>query len=236
MINNIKAISILFFLLLTTLVYAQEKGSVFLSVFPKDAVIKLNDTLLKSHETYSLDTGNYTIKMWTPTREYVERNITIKPNQTTRLHEVLSYSTDYKAYQKKKRMYNIEMILTRYVPPMIITGVIINTFSIKKSINEELNLANQTKDKYENEFNKDLVLQYKSEYNFHKAEYEKNIDNYNKNLIIGGAIILASATLEYLSFKLKKPEYKEKVLLSSFGLNNYNNKLSPSISLTYKFN
>jgi hypothetical protein len=205
-------------------------------VFPKDAVIKLNDTLLNSHETYPLDTGNYMIKMWAPTREYVERNVNIKSGQTNRLHEVLSYSEDYKSYRKSKRRYAIEMILTRYVPPLLVTGVIINTLSIRKSVNEELDLANAAKDKYDNEFNQDLLLVYKNEYNYHKEAYEDNIDKYNKNLLIGGAIILASATLEYLSFKLKKPEYKEKVLLSSFGLNNYNNKLSPSISLTYKFN
>jgi hypothetical protein len=234
---NLKSIlTTLLLVFLASQLYSQEKGSVFLSVFPKDAVIKLNDTLLNSHETYPLDTGNYMIKMWAPTREYVERNVNIKSGQTNRLHEVLSYSEDYKSYRKSKRRYAIEMILTRYVPPLLVTGVIINTLSIRKSVNEELDLANAAKDKYDNEFNQDLLLVYKNEYNYHKEAYEDNIDKYNKNLLIGGAIILASATLEYLSFKLKKPEYKEKVLLSSFGLNNYNNKLSPSISLTYKFN
>ena len=38
-------------LMLTTFAFSQEKGSLFLNVFPKDAINRMNDSLLKSQQT-----------------------------------------------------------------------------------------------------------------------------------------------------------------------------------------
>lgn len=229
-----KKILFLFFII-SSVSYAQEKGNVFLSVFPESAIIKLNDSTLKSQQTYSLDTGSYLIKMWMPKREYVERKIDIKSAQTFRLHEVLSYSEEYKKHLRKKRMYTIEVILTRYVPPILLGYSIYSTLKANSAINDELSLANESKDKYENEFQQDLIITYKNDYYYHKSLYEKNVKKYNNNLLITSTLLVSSAVLQYVSYKIKKPQYEEKVLLSSFYLNNYNNQLIPSISLTYKF-
>ncbi len=221
------------FFIISSVSYAQEKGNVFLSVFPENAIIKLKDSTLKSQQTYSLDTGSYLIKMWMPQREYVERKIDIKSAQTIRLHEVLSYSEDYKKHLRKKRMYAIEIILTRYVPPILLGYSIYSTIKSNKAVSNELDLTNESKTKYENEFNQSLLTTYKSDYYYHKELYEDNVKKYNNNLIYTGVIFTSAAVLQYLSYKLKKPQYEEKILLSSFFLNNYGNKLIPSISLTY---
>lgn len=241
-LKNIILILILTFILTET--YSQEKGSVFLSVFPKDAVIKLNDNILKSHETYPLDTGNYQIKMWAPTREYVERNVNIKSGQINRLHEVLSYSEDYKNYKKSKRMYSIGKGFMRYVSPVIFVFFVKNSFStwndLENKVNKNYDLAVTAKNDYENATSQSNISFYKNIYNGYKNSYEESLDNYNSSrknrIIVGSALLFTTVAFEYLSFKLKKPEYKEKVLLSSFGFNNINNQYSPSISLTYKFN
>ncbi|MGE0561763.1 MAG: hypothetical protein AB7O47_08100 [Flavobacteriales bacterium] len=229
-----KKITTLILLLIVIKAFSQEKGAVFLSVFPENAIIRLNDSLLKSQQTYTLDTGNYNVKMWLPTREYVERTINIKEAQTTRLHEVLSYSDDYKKYLRKKRMYHLDKIVMRYVPPIALGYVIYNTISINNKISDEKNLANEAKTRYENASDKQLLTTYKNEYSAHKTSYDENVDKYNKSIIIGSVLVISTAALQYFSYKLKKPEYTEKTLLSSFSLNSYNNQVIPSVMLTYK--
>lgn len=229
--------------MLTSLAYSQEKGSLFLNVFPKDAIIRMNDTLLKSQETYLLDTGNYSLKIWLPTREYVERTVNVQENKTTQLLEVLSYSDDYKKYKRKMTMYHIDKTLMRYVSPIILAVFIQNSLSTWKDLDEEVttryDLAITAKNNYDNGVFQDDLLVQKSSYEMRKAAYEDKLNEYNDSrrnrMIIGGALIVTTAALEYLSFKLKKPEYQEKVLLSSFSVGSYNNQLVPSYSLTYKF-
>ena len=230
-----KKLTILLFLILSSIVNAQEKGLLFLRVFPENAIIRLNDTLLKSQQTYPLDTGNYTLKMWLPTREYVERTVNIKEGKQTQLLEVLSYSDDYKKYQGRQRLYILDKIFLRYVPPVALGYIIYKTISLNNQVTEEYNLSIEAKNNYDAAFNKGQLETYKNEYTAHKSAYDKNVIDYNRSILISGALILTTAALEYLSFKLKKPVYTEKVLLSSLTLSSYNNSIIPSISLTYKF-
>lgn len=230
-----KKITTLILLLIVIKAFSQEKGSVFLSVYPTDAIIRLNDSLLKSQQTYTLDTGNYNVKMWLPTREYVERTINIKEAQITRLHEVLSYSDDYKKYKRKKNMYVLDIIFTRYLPPAMLGTAIYTTLYFKKEMDSEFELATEAKSNYENASLKGDLLTHKNTYNGHKDTYDKNVKLYNTGIIISSVLAVSSVALHYLSHKLKKPIFEEKTLLSSITLNNYNNQVYPSLSLTYKF-
>jgi hypothetical protein len=233
------------FLFISVFSFSQEKGSVYLRVFPQSAIIKLNDSLLKSHQTYPLDTGVYLLKMWSPKREYVERNVKISENKTTQFLEVLSYTEEYKKYKKKKFLYNLQKVTFRYAPPIVLGWFLLDTKStlsnLSKEVDEQYDLAIDAKSKYEDEgeTNRDQLLLYKESYEIHSDLHQKKLDTYNQSrknrMMIGGAIVLTTVALEYLSFKLKKPNYEEKVLLSSFGVANYNNNLVPSFLLTYKF-
>lgn len=222
-------------LLVSSIAFSQEKGSVFLSVFPTNAVIRLNDSLLKSHETYLLDTGSYNIKMWSPTREYVERTFNIQAEKTTRLHEVLTASDDYKKFKMNTFIFHVEKTFIRYVPPIVLGISIFTTLSYKNDMNKEYELANTAKSNYDNAFIKDDLLSYKNSYEEHRNAYDNNVKKYNTGLIVSGVLVLSTAALQYLSFKLKKPVYTEKVLLSSITFDSYNNNIVPSISLAYKF-
>ncbi len=230
-------------LLFSLLGGAQNEGSVFLRVYPKDAIIKLKDSTLKSHETYSLDSGNYVIKMWQTKREYVERTISIKSGKTTQLLEVLSYSDDFKKFRRRRLMYNVNKSLMRYGPPVVLGWYIQSTLSTWSDLDGRVtkfhDLGVAAKNDYDTGVEKDQLQSRKEAYEMYKEAYEKSLIEYNESkknrLMIGAAVIVSAVAIEYFSFKLKKPVYQEKVLLSSFYINNYNNEWIPSFYLAYKF-
>jgi hypothetical protein len=224
---------VIIFILLSTTLTAQ-KGSLFLSVFPENAIIRMNDTLLKSHETYLLDTGTYNLKLWLPTREYVERSFNIQSDKTTRFHEVLSYSDEYKKFKRKTFLYHVDKIVLRYVAPVVLGAYIYNIFPVRSKMIEQFDNANAVKENYENSINPADIIAYKSSYESFKKDYDKTVKEYNKRVLIGSGLLITTGILYYVSYKIKKPVFEEKVLLSSFYLNSYNNTLIPSVALTYK--
>jgi len=239
-----RLITILLLVLSTTLVYAQKKGELYLRVFPKDAIIRLNDsTLLDATKKYSLDTGAYTLKMWLPKREYVERTVVIREGKSTQLLEVLSYSESYQDFRKKKRWYATKKLAARYGSPIVLALFINNTLSVWRDLNNKveknLDAAIITKSNYNNAVIQNDVTSQETLYNERRDFYEKSVDTYNRskrNGIITGTVMIAGTVfLEYLSFKMKKPEYKEKVMLANFTLYQDNNQLAPGLAFTYKF-
>jgi len=224
--------------------YSQDSGSLRLSVFPKDAIIKLNDSTLNTNMEYTLDTGTYTIKMWKSKHEYVERTFNIQSGKTTKLHEVLSFSDDYKKYKNKTFFYHATKNSMRFVPPVVLGIFIINTTStwsrLESDMNNNYNMAIAAQEKYNNSvFYEDIIL-YEDAYYMYKDAYENSVEKYNNSkrnrIIIGSSLIVATAVLEYFSFKLKKPKFEEKIMLSfSLPKYNYQNDVVPSFLLTYKF-
>jgi hypothetical protein len=235
-------ISILFFTF-TTLTYSQEKGSVYLRVFPKNAIIRLNDSLVKSHAKLSLDTGNYKIRLWLPKREYVEKTINIQAGKATHFLEVLSYNDEYKKYKRKKLMYVVNKTLMRYGSPLVLAWFVKSSLSIWSDLDEQTNkhydAALSKKNDYENATDQSELTALKESYSLQKSAYESSLESYNNSrknrMIVGSALIFSTVALEYFSFKLKKPEYKEKTLLANVYLNSDQDNLVPSFSLTYKF-
>lgn len=238
-----KIIITIIFFTLTTLSYSQEKGEVFLRVFPRNAIIRLNDSLVKSHAKLPLDTGNYRIKLWLPKREYVEKTINIKAGKTTQFLEVLSYNDDYKKYRRKKLMYGVNKTLMRYGSPIILAWFVKSSLSTWNDLDEQTNRhfesALSAKSEYENATVQSELTSLKEAYNLQKPAYENSLESYNSSrknrMVIGSAMIVSTAALVYLSFKLKKPEYKEKTLLTNVYLDSYEDNLIPSFHLAYKF-
>lgn len=240
-----KPISLILILIFALNSYSQDSGSLYLNVFPKDAIIKLNDSTLNTNVEYTLDTGIYTIKMWKSQHEYVERTFNIESGKTTKLLEVLSYSDDYKKYKNKTFFYHVTKNSMRFVPPIILGIFIINTTTtwnnLEGDINKNYDMAISAQEKYNNSVIEEDIKLHKDGYYMYKDAYENSLEKYNNSkrnrIIIGSSLIVATVALEYFSFKLKKPKYEEKIMLSFSTpiINDYEYNIVPSLLFTYKF-
>ena len=237
--------SLFTFLLLTLSLssFSQEKGSMYLRIFPKDAIIKLNDSLLQSRLTYTLDSGDYMLKIWLPKREFVEKKVSIFPGKTTQVLEVLEYTRDYRIYRRRLFMYRVNKSLMRYGSIAFVGWFVQNTVSTLGRLNDKVTRFYDKSVEAKNDYDTGVEIlplqNSKSYYELNKLAYEQSLEEYNNSkrnrVIASGALLVSVVALEYFSFKLKKPVFEEKVLLSSVYMTNYNNQWVPSFSLTYKF-
>jgi len=204
--------------------YGQEKGELKLNIFPNDSYVRLKGEVFKVLEKNKLvlDTGKYTIEIWSPKMKVLTDTIEIKSNEMLKYYKGLKKtSSAYDLYRKKIRKYYSKKFIDIGLGAAVIganAGLTALVFNPKKKSEIEMHRRNAIRAKmiYEDAVLSEAMAEAKSNYEFHKNEYNKKKESYNTRLKVGIPSLVVAYGLGsyYILKKLKKkrikPKYEEK--------------------------
>jgi hypothetical protein len=206
----------LLFLLLPFGLLAQ-RGVLVLKVTPGDALVHIDGKKYEGKDTLELAAGWHRLEVWKAGHDYRRDSIQIKEGETFTYNQDLPLSEPYQAYLQEEREYQAIKYGTRFLVPaaflgwMTIQGVAYaqSNTATERQYNQALTWAEQQSRSVvpdEIQVAEAIYAVEKDLYNIQRASFERRQNTLVTAGIIGGLAVVA---LEYLSFRLDPPEFKE---------------------------
>ncbi|MBD80138.1 MAG: hypothetical protein CL840_14590 [Crocinitomicaceae bacterium] len=240
------------FLVLVTLLVAfslfsqEQQGHLMLRVFPYDAIVKVDGKPYSKRGRagfiyLDLKPGTHVIQAWAPTYNLFEKEVVINAGDTIQITKSLSFTEEYIAYKKEKRLQTIAKVSLIAIPSLATVGFTAAFYSKKTAEENKVHEAKVQVEvdrvKYENSISKDNIRITKAELNESLNAYDVAVDNYNKfvtnSMIKIGVSAGLTAVAVWTVSKFKKIEYKEDVLLSRLQLQL--NPIDNELGLVWRF-
>ena len=180
--------TLFFFCFLYQFSVAQNKGTVVFDVAPLEAIIKIDNQLLRpakigdSKTKININEGTYKVEIWAFGMIPYEQDIIVKTKDTTVIAIVLKIRQDYLAYQeelnihleKRRQIWRINAL--RCLPASIVAGYYvtqtnINLTKIDESKREALIYYNQRNDF----INANAAADNRAMYELHRTAYDERV-------------------------------------------------------------
>lgn len=212
----------LFFLftLYTLLCIGQSKNSLHLNVFPKNAFVLINDSIVTSSSVLNLQDSIVYIKIWAP--NYKPHLDTINLNHQKIYTKSLFFADEYKLFQRTENKYRTGTAIRKGIlgTNLAIIGVLgVLSYYSYSNLNKEkaygqekLLLAQNSYNQYLNATTTYEVNTYKAQYNLYYNEYSQSIDLQHRKTY-NFQLTLINVGVSTATYFLLKSLYKTKPLM-----------------------
>lgn len=205
-----KKTSFIFLILISSLSFAQNEGSLKIFTKPNTSVIKVDSITLNNTNTIKLSEGLHRVRIWHSKFYLFDTTVTIVADTVTVLIKELLLTKNYREYRSKLKQYKTSKFLLR-IPPLFafsgFSGYAYHSYRKRQ-------IASWAVNKYKEDYD------YSKQYD-RKVLYENSLDDYelyNERLKKAKMGLASAATLGavffLLSTTLEEPIFDEKILLS----------------------
>lgn len=235
-----------------------QTGTVIFNVAPLQAIIKIDNQLLKPAEigqpktSLELAAGTYEVQIWSFGMVLHKQNINVVANDTTMVGVALKPTEAYQVYKKELGIYDVERakVVGKQLPVMITAGITTAatlsyaTARILK-LNELEGALESYKTNYENNFDSEALRNNRNSYEKTQEEFNEKRQSYHLFTTIGGTVSLGLWSYSFYKIKkgmsgVKKPIFNDTNPLSNVRLDLKNERVAlgndiPAFSIYYQF-
>jgi len=228
-------------------------------ILPQNSIIELNDSVVNNFQQHDLKKGENKIKIWAPKREILEQTINVSSDTIVQLKMTLAFTPEYKQFitdmgnYKKKKIGRSLVKIGKWVPLGVSAVYFTRTVTesdpgLTKKMDYMTVVEDQLNQFIEDYSHSTAISDFdelnENEFNRLNKEYESAVDKVNNhkntNYVVSSTALVGSGVIFYMirknarsKEKLVKPEYTERVKLSSVYIVPHSNQISIGASLTF---
>jgi len=200
-----------------------QTSNLKINVQLEDALVKVDGEKVDPTSPIELPPREHVLEAWASTFDIHRDTLFLEPDQYQDIDIALRWSASYQEFRKAKTGYNIALIGSRFVSPVVCLGII-TTSALRTRVASDA--ADQTfaealvlKEQYDESVIQNDIQAYETLYGALQEQYilQKRLsdDRLNRTLLYTSLFWGALIALQTLSFRLEKPIFKESIQLTA---------------------